>query len=258
MTQRFLVAMVVAVTSVMSGGEWARGQTTGAVVYNFGTSAANGSPSSNSVPSLSSNSFSVANPLGGSLSTAAINSSSPSSGYAGASGAFNIGNAVNDAFTAPSNTTNFINNAPYFTVTLTPGSATSNLTLTGFSFGERSTATGAGNFVLRSSVDSFASDIASFTNARNGAYSLLVNNSLNTQLQIGTNATPVELRLYLFNGVSNANSGTINTRADDVTISLSFTPVPEPATVLAASSLVLAGVGSLRRRRKLAAAVIAA
>ncbi len=45
---------------------------------------------------------------------------------------------------------------------------------------------------------------------------------------------------------------------DDFTLSslgtLAPAPVPEPATVLAAASLALAGVGALRRRRKLVSA----
>jgi len=93
-----------------------------------------------------------------------IAATSVSTGYAGATGGGNIGNAVNNAAFSTST-------SPYTTVTFTPASGYS-LQITGCDFGLRSTATGATSYALYSSVDNYATPIFTGTNTANSTWTL--------------------------------------------------------------------------------------
>jgi hypothetical protein len=149
-----------------------------------------------------------------------VNASSASSGYTGASGGENIGNAV----AVSGNSTINPSTSAYYTVTLTPASG-DKIELDGLSFGMRSTSTGPQKLSVRSSIDGFASDLATDTITNNSVWSLHTE-SLTTAT--GAANTPVELRIYLYGGTGNAGSGTENNRMDDV--SLTATAVAEITT----------------------------
>src|SRR5665213_3422660 len=81
-----------------------------------------------------------------------LTSASSSSGYTGASGNFNIGAAV------PAQPFNMATNT-YLEFTLTPDQGFS-LTINSINFGSRSTSTGPLAYSIRSSLDSYNSDVA--------------------------------------------------------------------------------------------------
>ena len=163
-------------------------------------------------------SISIANSFGS--VTTPISSTSASSGYTGATGTGNIGNAVNNAAFSTST-------SPYTTVTFTPDSGYS-LQITKVDFGMRSTATGATSYALYSSVDNYASPVFTGTNTANSAWTLKTNAAFALN---GAVNTPVTLRLYTYGGASNAGSGTINTRLDDIAITLTASTGPSTTEV---------------------------
>ena len=139
--------------------------------------------------------MSIANSWG--TVTTPISAVSISSGYSGATGGGNIGNAVhNEAFSTST--------SPYFTATFTPSSGYS-LQVTRFDFGMRSTSTGATAYALYSSVDNYTTAIFTGTNANNSVWTLKTNPAFTLN---GVVDTPVTLRLYTYGGGATAGSGT--------------------------------------------------
>jgi len=180
--------------------------------------------------------------LGNSLGTVTtpVNSTSASSGYTGASGTGNVGNAVK---TGALDTTT----SSFYSIVFTPDAGFA-VSLTDFDFGMRSTATGPQAYSLRTSIDNFATDVMTGTIANNSTWVFKDNTVTPT---VGVLGTPVEVRLYTYNGTGAAANGTENNRVDDISIAVSATPdgsVPEPgsAAVLLAGGLMTA----LRRRRR--------
>jgi hypothetical protein len=163
---------------------------------------------------------------------------SPSSGYAGASGQFNFGNACNvGAFTNGA--------SPFYQVTLTPDSGFA-VSLTGLTFGTRSTSTGPQAYTLRSSSDNYGTEIVGGTIANDSTWSL--KNHTFTSPTFAVNEV-VTLRVYTFGGTGLPNSGTINNRIDDFTLTVQgVNPVPEPATVLGLAAVGLISARFARRR----------
>jgi len=138
-----------------------------------------------------------------------IAATSVSGGYTGASAGGNIGNAVhNETFSTST--------SPYYAVTFTPSTGY-NLQITSFNFGMRSTSTGASAYALYSSVDNYTTPIFTGTDPHNSSWTLKNNGTFTLN---GAASTPVTLRLYTYGGASNASSGTINARVDDVAITL--------------------------------------
>lgn len=211
----------------------------GTFTWNFGTGTGNPAASSSTGTGATAGSFSIANSFGA-VATPLTNVNP--SDNAGASGAFNLGNAVNNAFTT------FNAAAPYYQVTLTD-SGTGGLQLNNFTFNYRRATTGAINYSLRSSTNSFGSDLLTGTVNTINTWVPQTNGTGDVNLGTGT----VTLRLYVFNGSGAAASGVINSQIDDVVIS--YTPVPEPATMLSLSALGLGAVGLVRRIRRTAVVV---
>lgn len=108
---------------------------------------------------------------------------------------------------------------------------------TGFVFNLRRSTSGPTNFLLRSSVDDFTSDLATWTITANGTYS--------TPLSLANN-TGVTFRLYAYGSTSAAGSANLGGAGND--IALYGTAIPEPATLLLLS-IGTAGLVILRRRR---------
>jgi len=180
--------------------------------------------------------FSIGNSLGN--VTVPVTSSSVSTSYTGASGTSNIGNAFKIGALD-------LATSGYIQVTVTPTTGYS-LSFTNFDFGVRSTSTGAASFALRSSVDSYATDIFTTSTTANSAWTLKTN-AFSYSAPVDT---PVSLRLFGYGGAGSPASGTINTRFDDISITLqaNAAAVPEPST------WALIGIGSAfllwRIRRK--------
>lgn len=193
---------------------------TGTIGWNFTDGVA---PSTDTAVALSTD-ISRGNNNGG--ATALIFTNSTSTGYAGASGTQNIGAA---AFTGGLNT----ESSTYFEFTLSPESGY-NFTLTGLSFGSRSTSTGPQAYALRSSLDNYASDIATGTLANNSTW------SLNTPTTVSTtsNGAAVVFRLYGYNGTGSAAVNSANWRVDDLALQISAIPtsaLSSPATATTCS-----------------------
>ena len=141
--------------------------------------------------------------------TTLITNSSASTGYTGASGTFN---ATVAARTGALNTAT--SGSAYFAFTVTP-SAGNAVSLSGISFGVRSTSTGPLNYVLRSSLDGYVSNIAAGTIINNSTWALKTHSGLAVSAAIGT---PITFRLYGYGGTGTAATGAANWRVDDINL----------------------------------------
>ena len=157
-------------------------------------------------------------------STTLLTTTSASSGYTGASGINNAGAA---ARIGALNTAS--GGSAYFEFTVTPASAAI-LTLTGISFGARSTSTGPQAYTLRSSADNYASDIATGSISNTSAWALKSNTGL-----VQTYSAATTFRIYGYNGAGTANAGTANWRIDDLKISVSTGSSTAPSPVITVS-----------------------
>lgn len=176
--------------------------------------------------------------IGNTLGTVAdpVNSTSASSGYTGATGTGNIGNAFRaGSLTVGASGSGYIE----FTVTPTVGQT---INLTDMDFGARSTTTGPQAYALRSSVDNYGSDIFSSSVTNNSTWSL--KNNTFTAFSSITPGAAVTFRLYGYAGTGSPGSNTINGRIDDISVQINA--VPEPRAALLGGLGILA---LLRRRR---------
>ncbi len=141
--------------------------------------------------------------------TTLITTASASTTYTGASGTSNAGVA---ARTGVLNTA--ASGSAYFEFTLTP-TAGNIVTLTGISFGSRSTSTGPLAYAIRSSLDAYTANIATGTLTNTSAWSLFSNSGLSFSSTAGTAVT---FRIYGYNGTGTASANTANWRIDDLTL----------------------------------------
>lgn len=195
------------------------GQTT--FTWNFGTTSVNAAPSSGSLANLTVGNLTIGNSLG-TVSTY-ITTTSVSSGYTGASGQYNAGNAcrIGALNTGASG-------SAYFEFILTPAAGYC-VNLSGINFGTRSTGTAPKNFTVRTDIDNYASSIASDTIISNSTWSL---KSPVTTLVTGSVSTPVIVRIYGYNGAGSPGSGTINWKIDDLNIIVSVSSPGTPTISL--------------------------
>ena len=135
---------------------------------------------------------------------------SASSGYAGVSGGNNAGAAARTGSLVTG-----ASGSAYFQFMLTP-SANVTFALTGISFGSRSTSTGPQAFSLRSSADSYASDIAAGTMSANSTWVLHSISGL-----AFSSETATTFRIYGYSGAGSPAAGTANWRVDDLKITIS-------------------------------------
>ena len=223
-----MATVAIAVFMLLPGLGW--GQTT--FSWNFGTATGNAAPSSGSLSNLTVGNVSIGNTLG---TVTMLSTTSASSGYTGASGQYNAGNAarIGAVNTGASG-------SAYFEFTLTPGTGYT-VTLSAISFGSRSTGTAPQAYTLRSSSDSYVSDIATGTLLANSTWALKSNTGLSSASGTGTAIT---YRIYGYNGAGNPASGTINWRIDDLSIVVSITGGVNPSISAAPSSLNFGNVAT--------------
>lgn len=193
------------------------------LTWNFGAAnvSATGAYTGGTPPTgVTVGSFSIGNTLG--TVATPITNTSPSIGYTGASGGDNLGNAFRNGTLNTST-----GGSGYFTLTITTTNLPNQdyLVLSDFDFGVRSTGTGAKSYTLRSSADNFATDIFTGVIVNDSTYTLKDNTFADFKVRASSG---VEFRLYGYNGVGSPASNTVNTRIDDVKITI--TAVPEPAT----------------------------
>jgi hypothetical protein len=211
------------------------------VGWNFGTgSVGTLSPTSGvPVPNLTVSDFSRANGGPNDSQANIIDSNSNSTGaYAGASG---DNNAQAIAIAAPLD----ITNSTYFSFTLTPTGGNI-VTLTGFTFGSRSSTGGPTLVSIRSSLDNYATNIASANVLADMNWALLTPLTLSTSSGLDS---PITFRIY---GTDGGNGNAVNWRLDDFQVTVNVAAVPEPSTwgmlFFGAASLVAARrFSSLRR-----------
>lgn len=142
--------------------------------------------------------------------TILLTATSVSSGYTGASGTNNAGAAaIAGALTTSAN------GSAYFEFTITPA-AGYYFSLTAISFGSRSTGTGPVNYTFRSSLDSYATDIATGALSSSSTWILYSNSSISSTSSLGT---PITYRIYGYNGVGSPSAGSANWRIDDLNLS---------------------------------------
>lgn len=184
------------------------------VKWNFGVgsgslAASSGTPISN----LTVSSFSLGNSFGTVVTP--NGNTNPSSGYTGASAGYNYGNAARIGGTINTAT----GGSAYFEFTVTPATGYS-VEISKIEFGTRITNGGPGNYSVRTSLDNYATSIASGTNST--TWALKSHTGLNITSGTGTAIT---IRIYAYN-LKSASSGTINWQIDDAlaTVKATFTP----------------------------------
>jgi len=141
--------------------------------------------------------------------TTLLTASSVSSTYTGFSAANNAGAAarIGALNTAASG-------SAYFEFTITPNAGFS-FNISAISFGSRETSTGPKNYTIRSSVDGYATDLATGSLSATSAWALRSNSGLNIN---GSSATTY--RIYGYNGAGSASANTANWRIDDLTVTV--------------------------------------
>ena len=180
--------------------------------WNFGTTAANPSPSPSEVNNnLTVGDITIGNISGTAVTTANFISTTSNSGtsYPGASAQYNAGNEAKNGALDTGN-----NGSAYFEFSVTPASGYV-FNLLDISFGTRSTATGPAAYSLRSSLDNYATEIAGGTITVSGTPWAL---KLNSNLTFESTNSPVTFRLYGYGGSGTVNS--VNWRIDDLSIAL--------------------------------------
>lgn len=178
------------------------------ITWNFGTTAINASPSSTAIPNLAVAPLTTGNNFG--TVAAPFTTASASSGYPGATGQHNAGAAAKIGALDTTASTG----SAYFEFTLTPQNGAT-VSVSQIDFGTRSTSTGPQAFAIRSSVDAYATSLATGTIANNSSWGSAIKSSAVT---VAATTAPVTFRIYGYSGAGSPGSGTINWRIDDLTI----------------------------------------
>jgi hypothetical protein len=158
-----------------------------------------------------------------------ISSSSPSGTYTAASAANNAGVAANVGALNTASTTN-----AYFEFTLTPAIGYY-VAVNGISFGTRSTATGPQAFSLRSSKDSYTTDLGSGSIANTSTWALKT-----PAVTSSGSSHPITYRIYGHSGIGSPGSGAVNWRVDDVILTLDVQQCVTP-TIIVNSGAICTG-----------------
>lgn len=168
--------------------------------------------------------------------TALLTTTSASSGYAGATGGNNAGAAARIGALNQG-----AGGSAYFEFTLTP-EAGRQLTLTGISFGSRSTSTGPQAYGIFTSLDGYAAPIAGGTFASNGTWAL---HTPTVAGVTGATGAAITFRIYGYNGTGSAATGTANWRIDDLKVTLSTLAGAPVAPAVASTTPANAATGAV-------------
>ncbi len=166
--------------------------------------------------------------------TTMITTTSASSGYTDATGTSNAGAAarIGALNTAASG-------SAYFELTLTPA-AGKQLNLSALTFGTRSTSTGPQAYSIFTSVDNYATAVATGAISNNSSWTLKSHTFTNL---ISTTGSAVTLRLYGHSGTGSPGTSTANWRIDDLKITLNTVVAPPTAPALLATTPAAAATG---------------
>ncbi|MBI3233007.1 MAG: hypothetical protein HYZ42_03035 [Bacteroidetes bacterium] len=189
-------------------------QQTSTATWNFTDGTANSS--SSAITYLTVSAITQGNNNG---STTLVTSTSASTGYTGSSGTNNAGAAARTGALATG-----ASGSAYMEFSLTPATGYT-VALTAISFGNRSTGTGPQSYTLRSSLDSYSSDIATGSLQNNSTWALYSNTGLTT---ISALSSAITFRIYGYSGSGSVVSGTANWRIDDINITVN---VSSPRTI---------------------------
>ncbi len=184
------------------------------IYWDFATAA----PTSGVPANLTVSDVSAGNNFG---TVTLLSSTSASNTYSGASASNNAGVAsfaatgVNTALdvtlTGTASTTNKSN--AYYEFTLTPATDYE-VSITSIQFGVRSTGTGPQAYSIRSNKDNYATELANGTISNNSTWSLK-----SSTLSVSSTSA-LTIRIYTYNGIGNAGSGTANCRIDDLSVTV--------------------------------------
>lgn len=207
--------------------------------WNFGSGSVGTLSPTSGVPvaNLSVSDFSRTNGGPGDASNIIDSGSNSGGAYAGASGDNNA-----QAIAEPGALN--LATSTWFEFTLTP-SGGNQVTVTGFTFGSRSSSGGPLQLSIRSSLDNYATEIASANVLADLTWALLTPTT--TPTSSGTN-TPITVRIYASGG---DNGNAVNWRLDDFRVSYTLGVVPEPpawAMLGLGTALLLGAQWWLRKR----------
>ena len=199
------------------------GTVSGNVGWNFITASPSATSSIVSVGDITQGNNNGTTPL---LTTTAA-----SSGYTGASGGNNVGVAARSGVlnTAASG-------SAFFTFNIDGVGAS--FTLTGISFGSRSTSTGPQLYSIRTSLDNFATNIDTGFLLNNGAWMFKSRTGLNIT------GTSVAFRIYGSNGTGSAAANTANWRIDDLSLTFAVSGIDATQAMVGAPQVVCNGLVS--------------
>lgn len=186
--------------------------------------------------------------------TTLFGTTSPSSGYSfSLEGTTTPASGSNNAAAAARSGALNTATSAFFEFTLNPTAGfTGNLSALGFA--TRSTSSGPASMTLRSSLDNYASSLASFTGTTNGTWTFQ-SATLGAPVTLPENQS-VTFRLFGFGGSGTASANTANWRIDDLqatVATIAATPpatVPEPAAAMSSLLLSAAGFALVSRRRR--------
>jgi hypothetical protein len=137
-------------------------------------------------------------------------------------------------------TASVLDSTDYYSFSITPSTGFG-MTLTSLALDERRSLTGIRNWSVRSSLDSFASDLASFAVSDNDDTRTAQSTALGSAFQSLTSS--LEFRIYAFS----AEAGTGTWRIDNVQLSGTLTAVPEPHEYAIVAGLGLLAFAGWRR-----------
>lgn len=180
----------------------------GVITWNFGTAIpGTAAPTANTLTGSTVSTLSQGNNNG---TTTLLTTTSPSTGYSGASGNVNAGAA---ARVGALNTA--ANGSAFFELTVTPASGRS-IRLNSLSAGFRSTGSGPTTFSVRTNLDNYATTIG--TGSIPTTSSWVLRTATLSGVIAGAQDQAVTIRIYGHGGTGTVSAGTANWRMDDLAV----------------------------------------
>lgn len=178
------------------------------VKWHFGTASASATPSSGLPADVTGGTLSQGNNNG---TTTLLTTVSASTGYAGVTGQFNAGAAARIGALNKG-----ASGSAYFEFTLTPD-AGKTLTISALQFGSRSTGTGPQAFSVFTSLDAYATPVATGATPNNSTWALRTPSFTSVT---GTSGGAITVRIFGHDGAGSPSAGTANWRIDDLQVTV--------------------------------------